>query len=688
MLCTIALPGCSDDEPVLPAGPSDVVLSGIGSALTLDAGPAPIAFTLRADSDWAIVKTSLDWLEITPMQGVAGKEQTVTVTAAANPAATERHGSFRITVRGAEKTIAVTQRSVVIPQYDTHPAGHLFFADNFDWIASAWSPKHAASRYGWPTLKIDGAQWNEFNIASDADILNLFDEIGYEYDETNTYLRYEGYIKLGRAAQVGALRTPPLEGIDPGCVATVGVRFRTGMYFSIAGSPDKSNYVSVHISGSGTITSCGTTETVVTDDGKSARIPIATDDGHRWRWTAKEFVVAGADRSTCIQFGGSESMQGRCFIDEIAIVRAAEGAVAAADFLPSLPDRECEITDIPDEPLPAKGGRVTRSIRVNRAWSLRSDQPWLRIVRIASGDDTASASVADDGLSASVTATCLPYNNSVFAADANPAPAPRTATVTVTAEDTILSTLTFTQEAGSGDPSPAGPVELARWNFSGITSGSAKGKAWIAGEPVRSEEDDLCTMQFLIGAQNRGEVTYSTGTTTMNKNRFRAHDIFVDDCFLFTVPVSGIAAGSLISFENAYVSATQYGPKYWMLEYSLDGGGSWAPAAECVTEASETNHARQATYTHKLSKQDDAQALDCTFPVHEAIASGTILLRVRICDPAQSKAANGDMETPNAKKGIAYLLSDQALFNSDTKNSELEDERVFVRFTCTPPTNE
>lgn len=692
LLAAMMFASCSEPEKE-PQVVAELSVSGISSMISADAGGDHYSFSVTSNKNWKITTVDLGWAQFSATKGNADQQVQVTLTVPEYDKEPTREGTFTIIAAEATKIYTVRQTGVTPVAYDTHAAGYEFFLDDFNWITALWPSKFANSKYGWVSVKVDESEWNEYGILTDAPTAAEFDSRGYIYDGANTYCRYEGYVKLGRAAIVGSLASPALSGIDDATIATLSVKWDAGTYVTASGTLESYPQISISVDGNGSIANCGTDGATIEATGKKAIIPLSGDEDHRFRWTRKEVVVTGADKDTRIVFGASEEIKARCFIDNISITRAAEGASAGNDAIQPLPAFEKDINMLSDMPIDGGTSNANLYVRINREWSIASDSEWLTVSKVASGASS-DGIIAENKLSATVPGTWLPYNNTVLRAEPNPdTTAPRSATVTVSAEGAIQATFTVTQAPGETPPDPNAPRVLAEWNFSGITSGSTKGASWIAGGTAASDDESGSTLKYMKGAKNKATPTFTLGTTTMNKNRLRSHDLYLDDCLEFTVSVKALAAGSTVSFENAFISATQYGPKYWMQEYSLDNGTTWKPAVATVTEKTDspTDPTRDVIYTHMLPSQDKLLSLDCVIAVPEAIESGYLKLRIRVADLAQAKTSNGDMTTPNkigdvGSIGITYILSSQDLFTTETRNSVLTVDGVFFRFNYTPPT--
>ena len=685
---------CSETPEEGPQTVAEISVSGISGTITTDAAGAQYPFTVTVNTAWTITTADLAWAQFSVKEGIADKQVSVTLTVPEYTGEQLREGTFTITAADAaktSKTFTVKQSGVPPTAYDTHAAGHVFFSDDLNWLTALWPAKFAISKYGWPSVKVDDTEWNEYGISTDSPTADAFDTRGYVYDGPNTYCRYEGYIKLGRTAMVGSLVTPALSGIDDATVATLSVKWDASIYVTGGGTPDTFQQISISVSGNGTIASCGTDGATIDNTGKKAIVPILGDETHRFRWTRKEVIVVNADKETRIMFGASEEIKARCFVDNISITRAAENASAAADAIQALPALDKEISMTSTMPISGEASDVAFSVRINREWSISSNKEWLTVSKVASGSVIDGVVIAEDKLSATVPATWLPYNNTVLKAAINPDAAQRTATVTISADGVVQQTFTVTQDVAPIPPDPYAPKVLAQWNFTGLGGTNAKLVSWKAGDPVKSDEEAGAVLNFVKGSENSSTLTFDGGTSTQIKNRLRCHNLYLNDYWEFAVPVTNLAAGATVSFSNAFIASTQYGPKYWMEEYSLDNGATWTPAMATKTEPSATNAGRQVTYTHMLTAADAELTLDFSVTLPQNIATGSIRLRIKVCDLARTVVTRGDLTNPATSDPITYLRATNDPFlgtgtggANDSSSNVRTEEWAFVKFVYTP----
>lgn len=199
----------------------------------------PVVFTVETSYDWTLTVENETWLTVAPKSGKAGSAAQVTITPKANTT-DERHES-KITITAgdaefgentAEEIIELVQ-APYMPK-DTHAEGYVFFSDDFQWIPDNWVSPY--TKYGWPSVSIDGTNGNEFALSTDG-MKEAVAAKGYTYTPS-VYARYEGHVKLGKTANMGAITIPALTGIDAGKAATLLVQFDAAAYSSAGGTVD------------------------------------------------------------------------------------------------------------------------------------------------------------------------------------------------------------------------------------------------------------------------------------------------------------------------------------------------------------------------------------------------------------------------------------------------------------------
>ncbi|MGN0189072.1 MAG: BACON domain-containing protein [Candidatus Cryptobacteroides sp.] len=115
VIAGIAVAGCSTSEP---GDEESVELSGLQDEIrfTYDGGN-PVEFTVKSNRTWSISKSAgLDWLTVDPINGGAGNEAKVTVTASPNEDL-ERSGSFVFNSGSVKRTVNVLQEAFpIVPE--------------------------------------------------------------------------------------------------------------------------------------------------------------------------------------------------------------------------------------------------------------------------------------------------------------------------------------------------------------------------------------------------------------------------------------------------------------------------------------------------------------------------------------------------------------------------------------------
>lgn len=404
--------------------------------------PEPVVLQVNASYDWTLTVDNETWVTVAPKSGKAGTETTVTVTPKANTENKRNESTLTITAQdpefsgnSAERVIALSQ--VAYLPVDSHAEGYSFFSDDFSWIPANWVSPY--SKYGWPTVSVDGTNGNEFAL-SVAGMAEAVKDKGYTCT-ASTYARYEGYVKLGKTANMGAITIPALSGIDANKSATLLVQFNAAAYASAGGTVDNGDdKIDVSITGPGTIGDLSTTATTV-------------EVKNVWSWTRYSLIVYGATAETRITFGSERTVKCRLYIDDISVVRAKdEGAEAPAPEAVVTPlEKEFVNTSAPelftpDMEVVKEGGTLEGSIRINRAWTAETDCNWLTITDVKCGGAANGAKLAD-GV-ATVTATWLPYNGTKIEVRKNDTDQPRTGNVIVKVDGVPVLEIPITQQAG------------------------------------------------------------------------------------------------------------------------------------------------------------------------------------------------------------------------------------------------
>lgn len=409
----------------------------------------PVVFTVETSYDWTLTVENETWLTVAPKSGKAGSAAQVTITPKANTT-DERHES-KITITAgdaefgentAEEIIELVQ-APYMPK-DTHAEGYVFFSDDFQWIPDNWVSPY--TKYGWPSVSIDGTNGNEFALSTDG-MKEAVAAKGYTYTPS-VYARYEGHVKLGKTANMGAITIPALTGIDAGKAATLLVQFDAAAYSSAGGTVDNGDdHMDVTIEGPGTI-------------GDLVETSALVEVKNVWEWTRYSLIVYGATNETRITFGSEREVKCRLYLDNITVTRAKDEnpEAPAPEALVTPLDKEIVNTSDPglfdaNKMVVAEGGTLTCSVRVNKAWTAETDCDWLTITTVRCGDaDPSTVTGANNGASlsngvATVKATGLPYVTTKVEVGRNSGGESRTGHIIIKSEGAEIEKVAVTQAA-------------------------------------------------------------------------------------------------------------------------------------------------------------------------------------------------------------------------------------------------
>ena len=409
----------------------------------------PVVFTVETSYDWTLTVENETWLTVAPKSGKAGSAAQVTITPKANTT-DERHES-KITITAgdaefgentAEEIIELVQ-APYMPK-DTHAEGYVFFSDDFQWIPDNWVSPY--TKYGWPSVSIDGTNGNEFALSTDG-MKEAVAAKGYIYTPS-VYARYEGHVKLGQIANMGAITIPALTGIDAGKAATLLVQFDAAAYSSADGAVDNGDdHMDVTIKGPGTI-------------GDLVETTALVEVKNVWEWTRYSLIVYGATNETRITFGSEREVKCLLYLDNITVTRAKDEnpEAPAPEALVTPLDKEIVNTSDPslfdaNSMVVAEGGTLTCSVRVNKAWTAETDCDWLTITTVRCGDaDPSTVTGANNGASlsngvATVKATGLPYVTTKVEVGRNSGGESRTGHIIIKSEGAEIEKVAVTQAA-------------------------------------------------------------------------------------------------------------------------------------------------------------------------------------------------------------------------------------------------
>ena len=409
----------------------------------------PVVFTVEASYDWTLTVENETWLTVAPKSGKAGSAAEVTITPKANTTDERRESKITITAGDAEFGENTAEEIIELVQApympkDTHTEGYVFFSDDFQWIPDNWVSPY--TKYGWPSVSIDGMNGNEFALSTDG-MKEAVAAKGYIYTPS-VYARYEGHVKLGKTANMGAITIPALTGIDAGKAATLLVQFDAAAYSSAGGTVDNGDdHMDVTIKGPGTI-------------GDLVETTALVEVKNVWEWTRYSLIVYGATNETRITFGSEREVKCRLYLDNITVTRAKDEnpEAPAPEALVTPLDKEIVNTSDPslfdaNSMVVAEGGTLTCSVRVNKAWTAETDCDWLTITTVRCGDaDPSTVTGANNGASlsngvATVKATGLPYVTTKVEVGRNSGGESRTGHIIIKSEGAEIEKVAVTQAA-------------------------------------------------------------------------------------------------------------------------------------------------------------------------------------------------------------------------------------------------
>lgn len=620
----------------------------------------PVIFTVEASYDWTLTVENETWLTVAPKSGKAGSAAEVTITPKANTTDERRESKITITAGDAEFGENTAEEIIELVQApympkDTHAEGYVFFSDDFQWIPDNWVSPY--TKYGWPSVSIDGTNGNEFALSTDG-MKEAVAAKGYTYTPS-VYARYEGHVKLGKTANMGAITIPALTDIDAGKAATLLVQFDAAAYSSAGGAVDNGDdHMDVTIKGPGTI-------------GDLVETTALVEVKNVWEWTRYSLIVYGATNETRITFGSEREVKCRLYLDNITVTRAKDEnpEAPAPEALVTPLDKEIVNTSDPslfdaNSMVVAEGGTLTCSVRVNKAWTAETDCDWLTITTVRCGDaDPSTVTGANNGASlsngvATVKATGLPYVTTKVEVGRNSGGESRTGHIIIKSEGAEIEKVAVTQAAEG--TSVTGIVitgltenqipEFAADATAETTFTVRADTDWTIEVPVA---ETWYSVTPLSGAAN----TDVTVTVTPTPNTGGARD------GSFTIQ-SGTNTETIL---RALISSSASGPKFYILEYSADGQASWTSVNTTSIEdkSAKDTALRTIVYTHMMpdTPANGDVIVDDDITIPTAVADGNIYLRLRVCDAmAGNKAknivpANGGTTRMKTKEGICDAIS-------------------------------
>lgn len=447
---------------------AEFVVNGIEDGLI--AFPArdnvPYEFTVENAYDWTLAAENETWYAVAPKSGKGGESVKVVVTPKDNDKGEINEGKLTFTAKDPENADNAGEAVVALTQegyftVDQHEAGFVFYNEDFSWMKDIW-PAEGYSLHGYPTVDTgefpDGVKVGTKG-SNDCGADKLGDIVAEKFAGMDTaYGRYDGFIKIGKTANMGYILTHPLSAIDEGCTATLLCSFRVQGYrtANVDFNPDVQDgktTIPVEIVGAGTF-----------DDGETIR-EFGADVF--FTWMQHEFVIVGATSDTQLKFGSSEEKKNRLFLDDIKVVRADDKTAEAAESKTAPDALAVEVSGMPETAMGIGGGTVTTlRIMANREWKLTSDSDWVTFTQFASNstkDKSAGISYNETRTEASSNGSALPFNNNIVTVAANDG-APRSATLTLEVEGKTVGSYTLQQNGASDLPFITPSVKSVNFN--------------------------------------------------------------------------------------------------------------------------------------------------------------------------------------------------------------------------------
>lgn len=234
--------------------------------------------------------------------------------------------------------------------------------------------------------------------------------------------------------------------------------------------------------------------------------------------------------------------------------------------------------------------------------------------------------------------------------------------MTVTANTAELG-INVSQEAGAGGP--VVPVEglPVVWSF----PENAETDGMVSREERWYQSDDrAATISIVQPERNPSNPNMSfTLNADGELGRLLSYGFCLDDYWLFTIPVKHLRSNTKVQL-NTLMSSSAAGPKFFMLEYSTDDMETW----NSVNEKTTTLAGRDIKHTIMLpyvSAANEDYLVNEVFPVAKSISSGTLYIRLRVCDTRSNKndkeiiAKNGGTTRLKTKAGSCEQISVQII---------------------------
>lgn len=223
----------------------------------------------------------------------------------------KKAGTFRLDDFVVEESTFGAGKKLDFSTYidDGKPVGHIYFQDDFSWIAEGPdfinNPSDPTSE-----IRFDNSGAATMSPEQQAALVAS----GWTWPtNANTIYMHKGYVKMGTASAGGAIISPALEDIESPAILNVKVSFDAALYRTSGGTEDPLSSMVAEISeGSGTINN---------GIDKSCEFPLDTYNDAMKTYT---FVIYGATSETRIKFSNKEAKaKNRMFLDNVKVEKIA-----------------------------------------------------------------------------------------------------------------------------------------------------------------------------------------------------------------------------------------------------------------------------------------------------------------------------------------------------------------------------
>lgn len=249
----------------------------------------------------------------------------------------------------------------------------------------------------------------------------------------------------------------------------------------------------------------------------------------------------------------------------------------------------------------AAGELVAVSITTNGDWTaVLSNNTANATLSQASGSGDASVNVV------------FPENTEAVA---------KSVTLTVSVAGHADAVVTITQAAKSDSEPPASVVTFPV-TFDFATADASNG----TGVYPATGDNSVATFQTYGANSLSWTAGYNSYPGYVTANGFNTNSGWE-----FTLPVSNLAAGTVVNFKGEMRSSNT-APGKFIFQYSVDGGNNFVPT----------------TQTIELDGKDDYHTIDANLTITEGLASGNLIIRVAVSEDITAGAVHDSTySTPN-----------------------------------------